>query len=140
MPYLNHDDDALRRVLQESRAIAVVGYSNKPDRASYQVAQYLQQVGYTVIPVNPAVERIGPLISYPSLSAVPVPVDIVNVFRRSDYLPEIVEDAIALGLPTVWAQLGVSNDEALQIALDADLNVIMDKCIKVDHHRLISSA
>jgi hypothetical protein len=134
------DDDALRQVLQESRAIAIVGHSDKPGRASYQVAHYLRQVGYTVVPVNPAVARIGNDISYPSLSDVPIPIDIVDVFRHPVHLAGIVDEAIALNIPTVWAQLGVVDELAFGKALDSNLNVIMDRCIKIEHQRLMATS
>ncbi len=140
MPYLNDRDDVLRQILMVSQTIAIVGHSDKPDRASYQVAQYLRQVGYIVIPVNPAVERIGNDISYPSLSDIPISVDIVNVFRRPEHLFSILDEAIALNLPTIWTQLGTADEQALQKALDAGLNVIMDRCIKVEHHRLMAAS
>ena len=141
MPYLNGHDDDIREVLHRSRTIALVGHSDKPDRASYQIAQFLNRLGYVVIPVNPRIRCVEQSVRYPSLSAVPTPVDIVNVFRRSEYLAGVMDEAIAIGAPTVWAQTGVSERLALQKALDAGLNVIMDRCIKVECIRLgISSA
>ncbi|MEB3210598.1 MAG: CoA-binding protein [Leptolyngbyaceae bacterium] len=129
-------DERMRHILQNSRAIAVVGHSDRPNRASYQVAHFLRTVGYTVIPVNPLLSTIDGVPCYGSLRDIPTPIDIVNVFRRSEHLAEIVDEAIALHIPTVWAQLGVSDAQAQQAAQEAGLNVIMDRCIKIEHIRL----
>ncbi len=133
---LNLDDSAMRDVLQNARVIAVVGHSDNPERTSYRIAQYLRSVGYTVYPVNPAITEVDGQPSYASLQDVPEPIDIVDVFRRSEFLPEIVEEAITAGAKTVWAQLGVHEDAAKQRALDAGLNIATDRCIKVEHARL----
>lgn len=126
----------LRHILSNTKTIAVVGHSDKPSRTSYQIAQFLRRVGYSVIPVNPTVSEIDGQPSYPTLRQVPVPVDMVNVFRRSEYLPEIVEDAIAIQARTIWAQLGIHDESSAQKALSAGLNVITDACIKVEYLRL----
>ncbi len=136
MPFLNGHDDAIRHVLNESQTIAVVGHSNNPDRASYQIAQFLSHLGYAVIPVNPMIQKIGDAICYPALADIPYGVDIVNVFRRSEHLLGVIDEAIAIGAATIWAQIGVSDQRALQKALSADLNVIMDTCIKNECIRL----
>lgn len=136
MPNLNEDDNAMRDVLTNARVIAVVGHSDKPERTSYRIAQFLREVGYTIYPVNPMVSEIDGQPSYASLKDVPEPVDIVNVFRRSEYLPEIVDEAIAIKAKTLWTQLGVSDEASGQKALDAGLNVVMDACIKVEYLRL----
>ena len=136
MPDLTLDDAAMRDVLANARVIAVVGHSDNPERTSYRIAQYLRRAGYTVYPVNPTVAQIDGEPSYPSLKDVPEPIDIVDVFRRSEFLPGVVEDAIAAGAKTVWSQLGVYDEAAQQRALDAGLNVVMDRCIKVEHARL----
>jgi uncharacterized protein len=132
------DDTILRDILTDTKVIAVVGHSDKPERTSYQIAQFLRRVGYTVIAVNPAVKAIDGQPSYPSLAEVPLPVDLVNIFRRSEYLPEIVEQAIAIDVKTIWAQLGINNELAAQQALAAGLNVVMDACIKIEYQRLKS--
>jgi predicted CoA-binding protein len=133
---LNADDNAMRDVLVHAKIIAVVGHSDKPERDSYQIAQFLRKVGYIVYPVNPQVQEIDGRVSYPSLQALPKPVDIVNVFRRSEYLNEIVDEAIAINAKTIWAQLGVFDKVAAQRAYAAGLNVAMDICIKVEYLRL----
>jgi predicted CoA-binding protein len=142
MPNLKENDEARRDVLANARVIAVVGHSDKPERTSYRIAQFLREVGYTIYPVNPMVSEIDVVSeidgqpSYASLKDVPEPVDIVNVFRRSEYLPEIVEEAIAIQANTLWTQLGVSDETSAQKALNAGLNVVMDACIKVEYLRL----
>jgi uncharacterized protein len=136
MANLNQNQDAMRAVLANARVIAVVGHSDKPYRTSYRIAQYLRHAGYTVYPVNPTVETISGQPSYASLADVPEPIDIVNVFRRSEHLPEVVDEAIAAGAKAVWAQLGVVDEAARQKALDAGLDVAMDACIKIEHTRL----
>jgi len=136
MPDLQGNDAAIREVLEQARVIAVVGHSDNPDRTSYQIAHFLRRAGYTVYPVNPAVPEIEGQRSYASLAEVPEPIDIVNVFRRSEYLPAIVEAAIAVGAKTVWAQVGVRHSGAAAVAQTAGLNWIMDACIKVEFLRL----
>ncbi|HEY9749002.1 MAG TPA: CoA-binding protein [Allocoleopsis sp.] len=144
MPNLQENDDAMREVLTHAKVIAVVGHSDKRDRTSYQIAQFLRQVGYTVYPVNPTVREIDGKPCYPSLQAVPEPIDIVNVFRRSEHLPAIVEEAIskatatlnASHAKTIWTQLGVTDDTAAQTALNAGLNIVMNACIKIEYLRL----
>lgn len=132
-------DNNLRQILQNAHTIAVVGHSDKPYRTSYQIAQYLRQAGYTVLPVNPAVAEIDGEKSYASLKDIDAntKIDIVNVFRRSEYLADVVENAIAVGAKVVWAQLGVVDDQAARRAEEAGLTIIMDECIKVEHRRLL---
>lgn len=120
-------------MLANARVIAVVGHSDQPHRTSYQIAQYLRQVGYVVYPVNPTVASIDGERSYASLAEVPEPIDIVNVFRRSEHLTAVVEEAIAVGAKGVWAQLGVHDKAAAERAAAAGLTLVMDECIKVRH-------
>jgi predicted CoA-binding protein len=136
MPNLQENDAAMREVLTQAKVIAVVGHSDKRDRTSYQIAQFLRQVGYTVYPVNPTIQEIDGQPCYAFLQAVPEPIDIVNVFRRSEHLPAIVEDAIATQAKTVWTQLGVTDNTAAQSALNAGLNLVMNACIKIEYLRL----
>lgn len=133
---LQGNDGAIRDLLTQAQVIAVVGHSDRPDRTSYQIAQFLRRVGYTVYPVNPMVATIDGQPSYPSLQAVPEVVDIVNVFRRSEHLPAIVEEAIASRTQAVWAQLGVTHPLAAQRAQEAGLTMVMDACIQVEYLRL----
>jgi uncharacterized protein len=134
---ITHDQTAIRNLLTSARVIAVVGHSDQPYRTSYQIARYLRQAGYTIYPVNPEVATIDGQPCYPSLAAVPEPIDIVNVFRRSEYLAGVVDKAIAVGAKAVWAQVGVESEEAAAKAEAAGLPLVMDMCIKVEHARLL---
>ncbi|WP_375478054.1 CoA-binding protein [uncultured Nostoc sp.] len=136
MPNLKEDDNALREVLIQAKTIAVVGHSDKRERTSYQIAQFLRQKGYTVYAVNPLIKEIDGQPSYPALPELPEPVDIVNIFRRSEYLPEILDEAISINAKTVWTQLGIWHQPSAQKAIDAGLNVVMDACIKIEYLRL----
>jgi uncharacterized protein len=131
-------DDQLREILSHARTIAVVGLSDKPDRDSNEVARYLQTYGYRIVPVNPMLSEVLGEKVYPSLSAIPpdVRVDIVDVFRRSDQVPPVVDEAIARHTPVVWMQLGVAHPEAAERARAAGLTVLENLCIMVQHRRL----
>src|SRR3990172_5539710 len=133
---IEHRTD-LRELLAKSKVIAVVGYSDKPYRTSYRIGQYLRNAGYKVYPVNPTISEIDGQPCYPNLSAVPEPIDIVDVFSRSEYLLQIVNEAIAVGAKAIWTQLGVVDEAAAQKADQAGLNVVMDHCIMVDHEALV---
>jgi uncharacterized protein len=135
----NLNDNAVRELLRNARVIAVVGHSDRPQRTSYQIAQFLKRVGYTIYAVNPTITTVDGEKSYPSLADVPEPVDIVDVFRRSEYLSGVVDDAIAAGAKSVWAQLGVYDSEAGRKAEAAGLDIVMDRCIKVEYNRLLRS-
>lgn len=130
------NDHQLRNLLQNTRNIAVVGMSDKPDRPSHYVAQFMRERGYTIIPVNPQCTEIDGLKCYPSLRDIPDPVDMVNVFRRPDDIPPIAQDAVAIGAKSLWIQLGLVSAEAEAIAEAAGLAVVMDQCIKVEYARL----
>jgi len=134
-------DAELREVLGTARTIAVVGLSDKPDRDSNEVARYLQSQGYRIVPVNPMLAEVLGEKSYPSLTAIPpeVKVDIVDVFRRSDQVPPIVDEAIARGDRVVWMQLGVEHPAAAAKARSAGLTVFENLCIMVQHRRLKGS-
>ncbi|NWG16030.1 MAG: CoA-binding protein [Chloroflexi bacterium] len=134
---ISDNDAAKRDLLTKARVIAVVGHSDKPDRESYKVGMYLRNAGYTVYPVNPAVTEIDGQPSYASLADVPEAIDIVDVFRRPENLPEIVDEAAAVGAKAVWAQLDVVHEEAARKAAEAGLDVVMDYCIKIEHARLL---
>jgi hypothetical protein len=123
-------------ILHSARTIAVVGLSNKRFRASYGVAEYLQRAGYRIIPVNPHETEVLGERSYPDLDSVAEPFDIVDVFRRSEFVPEIVEAAIRKGAKAVWMQEGVFHEQAAGRAQAAGLAVVMDRCILKDHRRL----
>ncbi len=125
----------IKTILQETETIAVVGFSSNPDKAGYYVPAYLQSHGYRVIPVNPKLEDALGEKAYSELSAIPNPVDLVLIFRRSKAVLPFVEQAIQIGAKTVWMQLGILNEEAAQIAQAAGLQVVMNRCMKVDHQR-----
>lgn len=129
--------DELRRLLLETRTIAIVGLSANETRPSYGVAKYLQAHGYHIIPVNPAYEEVLGQKCYPDLRSLPQPVDMVDIFRKPEEVLPVVEDAIALGAKSVWMQLGVVNPQAAERAEEAGLQVVMDHCIKIEHARLI---
>jgi len=131
--------DDVQRILETTKTIAVVGLSDKPDRDSYQIASYLQQQGYRIIPVNPRIKEVLGEKAYPSLRDVPDPVDVVDIFRRSEDVPPIVEDAIAIGAKVVWMQSGIVNEEAAARAEAAGLAVIMDACMRSAHRTLRAS-
>ena len=128
----------LSDVLQQSRTIAVVGLSGKRFRPSYGVAEYMQRAGYRIIPVNPLEPTVLGEKSYPDLDSVPEPIDIVDIFRRSEFVPEIVEAAIRKGAKVIWMQEGVIHEDAARRAMEAGLTVVMDRCILKDHRRLVS--
>jgi len=124
-------------ILASARTIAVVGLSHKRYRPSHGVAEYLKRAGYRIIPVNPYETEVLGEQSYPDLDTVPEPVDIVDIFRRSEFVPEIVEAAIRKGAKLVWMQEGVIHEEAAERARQAGIAVVMDRCILKDHRRLM---
>jgi hypothetical protein len=126
-------EDAIRELLERSRVIAVVGLSAKPHRPSYGVSRYMQAAGYRIIPVNPNEREVLGEKCYARLEDVPVKVDIVDVFRRSEFVPEVVESAIGIGAYAVWLQEGVIHEEAAEKARAAGLRVVMDRCILKEH-------
>ncbi len=121
-----------REILEQSKTIAVVGLSSDPDRSSYGIAEALQQRGYRIIPVNPKETEVLGEKAYATLADIPVPVDIVDVFRRAEFAPEIAREAVAIGAKALWLQSGISNDEAAAIAEAGGLDVVMDRCIMVE--------
>ena len=131
------DPLTIQRLLHNMRAIAIVGLSANELRASNFVGFYLKRHGYRVIPVNPRETAILGEVSYPSLSDVPVPVDIVNVFRAPDALPEIAREAVAIHAGALWCQFGVINEEGARIAEEGGLPVVMDRCLKIEHARYV---
>lgn len=123
-------------IIRQYRTIAVVGLSPDPSRPSYQVAQYLQEHGFRIIPVNPKCQEILGERCYPDLRSIPEPVDIVDIFRQVEAIPGIVEEAIAIGAKVVWMQLGLEHPEAAVQARQAGLQVVMNRCLKVEHARI----
>jgi predicted CoA-binding protein len=127
----------IEKILQESHTVAVVGLSSNPERASYDVAYYLQSKGYRIIPVNPNESEVLGQRAYPDLLSIPDPVDVVDIFRRSDAVPPIIEQAIEIGAKAVWMQKGVRHDQAAQQAEAAGLLVVMDRCMQEETRRLV---
>ncbi|AFM27656.1 CoA-binding protein [Desulfomonile tiedjei] len=130
------DQNMIKEILRSHKVIAVVGLSSNPEKDSYRVAAYLQRHGYKIIPVNPGIEEVLGEKSYPNLSSIPEKIDVVDVFRRSEHVPEVVREAIAVGAKVLWLQLGVVNDEAAEEARKAGVTVVQDKCMMQELARL----
>ncbi len=130
--------ELLRKIFDETRNIAVVGLSPKPERPSHQVARYLLNVGYTIFPVNPGQNEIMGLTCYPDLLSINQPVDVVDIFRRSEHVAPLVRDAVTIGARVIWMQQGVINQRAAHAAEQAGLLVIMDRCLKIEHMRSVA--
>jgi predicted CoA-binding protein len=129
-------DDRLRTILTEARTIAVVGLSSSPYRASHGVAQYLQNHGYRIVPVNPHETEVLGERAFASLADIAEKVDVVDVFRRPECTVDAAEDAVKVGAKVLWLQSGIVNEEAQRIAREGGLDVVMDACIKIEHQRL----
>jgi hypothetical protein len=136
-PVVHPSDQQIKDLLQKAHTIAVVGLSSSRFRASYGVSQYMQSAGYRIIPVNPNEQEVLAEKSYARLEDVPEKIDVVDVFRRSEFVPEIVDSAIRVGAHAIWMQDGVVNEAAAQRARDAGLFVVMDDCILREHRRLM---
>jgi predicted CoA-binding protein len=133
MVTIPHDAET---ILRQYHRIAVVGVSDRPERPSHYVARYLIDMGYEVVPVNPQLARVLDRPCYPDLRAAPGPIDVVDVFRRSELVPPMVDDAIAIGARAIWMQDGVVHEEAADRARAAGLIVVMDRCMLRDHRAL----
>ena len=134
------NDEKITQLLSDAKTIALIGASPKEARPSYRVMAYLQQVGYKVLPINPGQEGkqiLGEKV-YARLSDIDMPIDIVDIFRRAEFVGEIIDEAIKVKAGAVWMQLGIVNEEAAIIARNAGLDVVMDRCTKIEHARLIS--
>ncbi len=131
--------DMLGGLARKPRTIAVVGLSDDPSRPSHSVSSYMQRVGYRILPVNPGAEEVLGEHCYPSLRALPVRPDVVNVFRLPRYIPAIVDEMIELGFRDLWVQLGIVNDTAAATAERAGIRVVMDRCILIEHRRLLKA-
>ena len=140
LPSLNKgglDLRSIEEVLRECKTVAVVGLSPRPNRPSHSVAAYLQAQGYRIVPVNPMIDEVLGERSYPDLEAVPFPVELIDVFRRSEEVPAVVEQAIRVGAQSVWLQLGVIHHEAAAKAAEHGLDVVMDRCTAIEHRALV---
>ncbi len=136
MPIVD-DIAGLRRILRDSHTIAVVGLSANWFRPSYFAAKYMQDHGYRIIPVNPTYKEVLGQTCYPNLAAIPGPIDIVDCFRKPQEMVEIARAAVAIRAKVLWMQLGIVNPEAAKIAVDAGLDVVMDRCVKIEHARIL---
>ena len=138
MPDITHDDDAMRALLASKPRIAMVGASDNPARDSNRVWKYMARAGYTQVPVNPVTPAVEGVPTVPDLAAAAKlgPIDIVDVFRAPDQVVPVVEAAIAVKAKAIWFQLGVVNPEAIEKAKKAGLQVVVDRCIKIEHARL----
>lgn len=132
-----NDDEVLKKILLTTKTIASVGLSGNPNKPSNGVAEYLMGHGYHVIPVNPTADEILGQKSYPDLSSVPEKIDVVQIFRRPEDIPPIVDEAIKVGAKVIWMQEGIVNEEAAQTAREAGLQVVMDACMRATHRYLI---
>ena len=132
---LKEDKELMDTLLKNTKTIAVVGLSDKPSRASYDVARYMQSQGYRIIPVNPGCSEILGEKCYPDLKSIPEPVDMVNVFRKAEDCLPVAMDAVSIGAKSLWLQLGIINEEAQRYAENHGLTVVMDRCLMIDHRR-----
>jgi hypothetical protein len=131
-----NQEGAIAAILKDYRVVAVVGLSADPGRPSYQVAQYLKNHGYRIVPVNPGCQEILGEKCYPSLKDIPFPVEVVDIFRKVEAIPAIVDEAIAVGARAVWLQLGLEEPQAAEKARRAGLRVVQNRCLKVEHAAL----
>ncbi|GAE36988.1 succinyl-CoA synthetase [Halalkalibacter akibai JCM 9157] len=129
----NPTNEEIKILLHESKRIAVVGLSDNPDRTSYMVSEAMQKAGYDIIPVNPTADTILGVKAVASLKDVEGEIDIVNVFRRSEFLPEVAKETIEVGAKSFWAQLGLENQEAYDMLQEKGVQTVMNRCIKVEH-------
>lgn len=136
IPLFNEKEEGIDGILRDYRRVAIVGISRNREKASYEVAKYLKENGYSIFPVNPKYEEILKIKCYSSLLDIPYSIQIVNIFRRPEAVPEIVEDAIKCRAKVIWMQLGIVNNEAARQAKEAGCKVIMDRCIMAEHKRL----
>jgi predicted CoA-binding protein len=128
----------VKALLEQSKNVAIVGLSNKEDRASYQVAKWLQHNShFNLFFVNPVIDEVLGQKTYPSLADIPEEIDIVDVFRKAEDCPSVLEKAISIGAKSIWLQLGITNEEVAVVGTEAGLEVVMDRCIKIDYANLI---
>ncbi|AIF43653.1 CoA-binding protein [Virgibacillus sp. SK37] len=137
MSWENPTRETIKEILETAKTIAVVGLSDNPRRTSYQISKIMQEEGYRVIPVNPTVDEVLGEKAYPSITDIPEKVDIINVFRRPEFLPGIAKEAAKTDCRVFWAQQGIVNEEAYDYLTERDFTVIMDMCIKVLHAVLV---
>ena len=134
-----NSDKEMKEILESTKTIASFGLSSNQEKESYWIVKYLQDQGYRIIPVNPTATEIHGEKVYPDLESIPEKVDVVQVFRKSEDVPPVVESAIKIGAKVVWMQEGISNEEAAQKAREAGLKVVMNACMRATHRRLIGA-
>jgi len=139
MSWQNPDDETLAKLLKDAKTIAVYGCSPKPDRTSHQITAFLIEAGYEVYPVHPKAETILGRKCYAKLADIPVHIDIVDVFRKAEFTADVARQAVEVGAGAFWLQLGIVNEESWQIANEGGAVAIMDRCIAIEHRRLIYS-
>ncbi|HEX6593537.1 MAG TPA: CoA-binding protein [Bacillota bacterium] len=137
MTWKNPDNDQIREILEEAKTIAVVGLSANPERTSHEISKIMQESGYKIIPVNPTVDEVLGEKAYDSLTDIKEDIDIINVFRRPEFLPDIAKEAAKTDCKVFWAQQGVVHEGAYEYLKERDFTVIMDMCIKVAHSILV---
>lgn len=137
-PESNPLEDEIKGILENSKIIAIVGLSDKPERDSYMVAKYLKDHGYTIVPVNPTKTEILGEKVYPDLASIPFQVDIVDIFRNVEAIPGIVDEAIKIKAKAVWMQLGLAHNESARKAGNAGLVAVQSKCLKIEHGKLMA--
>lgn len=139
IPETNATDEEVAAILRQAKTIAVVGISHKEERDSHKVAKYLKEHGYRMIPVNPKYKEVLGEICYPDLKSVPERIDVVDIFRNLEAIPEIVDEAIRVGAGAVWMQLGLAHNQAAEKARCSGLKVVMNKCTKIEHQKMVNS-
>ncbi len=139
IPETNATDEEVAAILRQAKTIAVVGISHKEERDSHKVAKYLKEHGYRMIPVNPKYKQVLGETCYPDLKCVPEHIDVVDIFRNIEAIPEIVDEAIGVGAGTVWMQLGLAHNQAAEKARCSGLKVVMNKCTKIEHQKMAKS-
>ena len=135
MPNISTDNKAIKKLLSEAKIIAVVGLSPEPDKPSHEVAQYLQSQGYKIVPVRPGADEILGEKVYASLKDIPFKVDIVDVFRKPEHMPQVVDEALLIKPKAVWMQLGIAHKDAAEKASKAGVQVVEDRCILIEHKK-----
>ncbi len=137
IPEYNPPSKKIKAILEKYKTVAIVGLSLKPERDSYKVAKYLKENHYRIVPVNPGQKEILREKCYPNLKAIPFPIDVVDIFRKLEAIPPVVDDAIEIGAKVVWMQLGLAHNQAADKARKAGLGVMMSKCIKIEHMNML---
>jgi len=132
-----NSDEMMKDILLSTKTIASVGLSSNQEKESYWIASYLKEQGYQIIPVNPTADEILGEKAFPNLESIPDKIDVVQVFRKAEDVPPVVDDAIKVGAKVVWMQEGIVNEEAAQRAREAGLRVVMDACMRATHRRLV---